>query len=220
VALHGGEAGLDAVIPVKPQPAPPEFDAKVRQPGQRWLQDAGLPVSGSVPEGIQLRPYWRECFDELHRAYGGICAYVSVYIDRVAGTPTVEHFVAKSAALEAAYEWSNYRLACAKMNSRKRAFDDVLDPFELAEGTFVLELVSMKIAPNPALSPPDRERAQATIDRLGLDDAECRRVRAEYFDEHRAGHIDEDYLRRKCPFVWHEIQRQGALYQGAAILPP
>jgi uncharacterized protein (TIGR02646 family) len=198
------------VIPVEERDPPPEFEAKVREPGLRWLAERGLPLAGPVPDGVTLSPFWRECLDDLHREYRGVCAYVSVYIEKVTGSRSVDHFVAKSSAIEAAYEWSNYRLACGKMNSRKRDFSDVLDPFGLEANTFILDLVSLAITPSPALPQVQKDRAMQTIERLGLDDPECRALRAEYFTDYVKGDISAEYLERRCPFVWSEVVRQGA----------
>jgi uncharacterized protein (TIGR02646 family) len=140
-----------------------------------------------------------------------VCAYACAYIERITGHGTVDHFVAKSADVGQAYEWRNYRLACLKMNQRKRDFDDVLDPFTLAAGTFVLDLVTGRIAPSPRLRNGALEAARRTIDRLRLDDAECRQWRLDWFDNYHNGHICERHLRRRSPFVWHEARRQNLL---------
>ena len=125
------------MIPVKPQPEPTNFDKKVRQTGQNWLRKKGFPLDQPLPEKADPKPLWRECLDELHLEYGGVCAYLAIYIERATGAASADHFVAKSSS-EAylVYEWSNYRLACLAMNARKRAFDDVLDPFYLPENVF------------------------------------------------------------------------------------
>ena len=201
------------MIPVKRKPVPKGFNTKVYRPGRRWLKAKGLPLHGPVPKdkdgkAIPLEPYWRECLGELHDRYGGVCAYVSIYIDRVTGSRTVDHFIAKSSAIEHAYHWSNFRLACGKINGRKGIFDDLLDPFEIKKGTFHLNLLTGAIFPNPALLQPLKDQAQTTIDRLGLDDADCRSDRLEFFDDYRKKEITDSYLRKKCPFVWFEVHRQ------------
>lgn len=159
----------------------------------------------------KLPSYWRACLDDLHAAYDGICAYVCVYIEKITGQPSVDHFVAKSGKLSLAYEWANYRLACARMNSRKREFDDVLDPMELAPQTFYLEFVTGKIYANPHLAVDIRAAADQTIARLGLDDPDCRHLRMSYFNEYLDKNISETFLRKRCPFVWLEARRQGLL---------
>jgi uncharacterized protein (TIGR02646 family) len=199
------------MIPVTPQPEPANFDAKVRQPGKRWVARQGLDPSQPVPSGTELKPYWTECLPQLAELYGHVCAYVCLYIPKITGSPSVEHFVPKSRQLSLAYEWSNYRLVCAKMNSRKRDYSDVLDPFTLQAGTFVLNLQDGSISPSPGLSAALKQRAEATIDRLDLDDVECRQQRLEHFDAYKQGDVSEAYFKRRAPFVWVEAQRLGRL---------
>jgi hypothetical protein len=198
------------VIPVAQRGAPRGFNKKVYRPGRRWLRAEGLPLSGPLPpQAKPLSPYWRRILPELHRRYSGVCAYVCVYIEVVTGGRSADHYIAKSRALEEAYRWRNYRLAATRMNSRKCDYTDVLDPFAIAAETFHIELAIGRIFPNPGLDPVTLKRAQDTIDRLGLDDEDCRRTRRDYFEDYRTHHIDDDYLKRKCPFVWLEVHRQG-----------
>ncbi len=187
------------MIRVEPQPEPPDFEDRVRQPGLQAL--AENPTS--------MPPYWRRCLGDLYVAYSGICAYACIYIDRVTGGRTVDHFVAKSSDPTVAYEWSNYRLACSLVNSRKGAFDDVLDPFEIADGWFVLEFSFLQIYPCPDLDRALQQKVQETIDRLRLGDKEFLDARAAYYDDYIGGHIDLAYLELKCPFVAKEVRRQG-----------
>jgi uncharacterized protein (TIGR02646 family) len=199
------------LIPVAAQPEPVDFDKNVRKPGLKWIAKSGLDPTKPVPKNIKLSTSWRKTLPQLRRVYGGICAYVCTYIELVTGSPSVEHFVPKSRALNQAYEWKNYRLACTKINSRKLNFMDVLDPFTLAAGWFQLNLVDGSIFPNPALTAAQRKKAQATIDRLKLDDAECRELRLSYFNDFVAQEITSTYFKKRSPFVWLEAQRQGML---------
>lgn len=187
------------MIPVQAQPEPPRFDAEVRQRGLRVLTDR--------PDA--LPPYWRACLGDLHAAYRGICAYVCIYLEPVVAGRSVDHFIAKSADKTLAYEWSNYRLACAKMNSRKRDFTDVLDPFEVDERWFVLEFEFLQILPSPQLDANQRVQVEETIARLKLDDAECRRARSAYYEAYIEREISFAYLERRCPFVAVEMKYQG-----------
>lgn len=201
-----------AVIRVEPKPEPvPKFDQEVRKPGMKWLAASGFDLNAPVPEGEELPPYWRACLDELHADYSGLCAYLSVFIERVTGGLSVDHFVAKSKKLGQAYEWSNYRLASTMMNARKRDYDDVLDPFTIPADTFHLELVTGRIFANPDLSPAERSLAEATLARLGLDEPGPREMRARHYQEYREGLYTADYLRRRSPFVWSEAKRQRIL---------
>lgn len=161
-----------------------------------------------MPAGTKLRPYWRRCLSDLHGKYSGVCAYLCIFIEKPLRAHSADHFVAKSKAIEHAYKWSNYRFACLGMNSRKCDFDDVLDPFMIADGTFYINFFDGSIVPNPALQPDLQQKAQDTIDRLGLDDVDCRQMRAEHYDDYRLRGVPLDHLARKSPFVWREIQRQ------------
>lgn len=196
---------------VDAKPEPDDFGRKVRQKGLRWLTAKGISLDKPVPPGTKIEPYWRKCMDQLYTAYEGYCAYLAIHFERVTGGGTVDHYIAKSKRADMAYEWSNYRLACATMNSRKRDFEDVLDPFEVEDGWFHLELVTGHIFPNPELSQARQEDIQKTIDRLGLDDGNCREVRARRFDEYRTGMCSAAFLQKYSRFVWMEVCRQGLL---------
>ncbi len=97
------------------------------------------------------------------------------------------------------------------MNSRKRDYADVLDPFILEDGCFRLELVSGRIYPAPNLSTELAEQVEQTIVRLSLDDSMCRALRARWFQEYIEFQLPAEYLRQKSPFVWYEANRQGLL---------
>lgn len=130
----------------------------------------------------------------------------------------MDHFDAKSWAcahastsLEQTYEWHNYRLACSLMNSRKSRASDVLDPFQIEDGWFHLELSALQVVPNPTLTSDRRQQVQQTINRLGLNDHECTAARAEYHDAYIQGEINLSFLSRRSPFVAFELKRQGML---------
>lgn len=200
------------MIPVSAQPEPADFDKKVRQPGLKWLRDSGIPLGGPPPDPKKLPTYWRETQKELWDAYGGVCAYLCIYFGWPLGAHSTDHFIAKSSNAGVAYEWANYRLSCLGLNRLKNRFDDILDPFEIVQDTFVLELVSGKITVNSTLLPPDQQKkANATIRRLKLDDAEVNRMRAERYGDYRSGDVSANYLERHSPFVWYEAKRQGLL---------
>lgn len=188
-----------------------DFDARVRQRGRDWLLKKGLPTTGPVPTGVDLEPCWTACIPELRRAYREVCAYVGTWVAPVTGAATVEHFVAKSHAIEHAYEWSNYRFACSKMNSRKRDFTDVLDPFEVRDGWFEIDFVTMGVRPAPQLTPAIESAVRETIRRLKLDDTECRNERAAWWTPYTQAQISESFLAAKAPFVHREAKRQGLL---------
>lgn len=199
------------MIPVIEQPEPASFAENVRKKGLSHLVKKGIPLNQPLPAKADIEPYWRACLTDLHQAYGGICAYLCAYIERGLGAASVDHFVAKSAEASLAYEWKNYRLACSIMNSRKGVYDDVLDPFSLPGHLFRLELSTGHIYPDPGLNPELMKDAQATINRLALDDQQCRKVRTDWYQEYLEYELPSDYLKKKSPFVWYEANRQGLL---------
>ena len=199
------------MIPVPLQPEPvPKFDTKVRQPGIAWLNLHGIALTSPPPDPAALPPLWRNTQKELWRSYQGVCAYLCIYFEWPLGANSTDHFVAKSQDAGQAYEWDNYRLSCMGMNRNKNKYDDVLDPFSLAPDTFVLNLASGKIGPNPSLPQATQEEAWATIRRLKLDDPETEKMRAAHYTEYLKG-VPGWKLKKDSPFVWYEAKRQGLL---------
>ncbi len=199
------------MIHVDEQPEPVSFNGQVRQKGLAWLQQQSIPLDQPCPKTVEIKPYWRSCLEDLHESYSGCCAYLAVFFERCTGGGSVDHFIAKSNRADLTYEWSNYRLACSRMNSRKRDFDDVLDPFEIETGWFRLEPVTGRIYPNPTVPKEQQTLIQATIDRLSLDDAGCREIRARHYQEYREEQYTAEFFKKRSPFVYAEAQRQGLL---------
>ena len=201
------------MIPVRLQPEPPHFDLAVRQPGRGWLVQNNIELHLALPANTEIKPIWRTCLTDLHQSYNGVCAYLAVYFERATGGASVDHFIAKSQRADLAYEWANYRLASATMNSRKRAYADVLDPFEIEAGWFWLELVSGRLFPNPALSDSLLAQVDRTISRLGLDDGINREMRARHYQQFCDAQYTAEYLARHSPLVYAEARRQRLLAQ-------
>lgn len=199
------------MIHVIPQPEPASFDANVRQPGLKSLCEKGIDLSHSLAKGTKISPHWTKSLDDLYRSYGGICAYLAIHFERITGAGSVDHFAAKSQYAGLAYEWTNYRLACTRMNSRKNNYGDVLDPFEIENGWFQLELITGHIYPNPELSDELSAAVLDTIKRLKLDDEGCKEVRARHYLQYINGETTGSFLQRHSPFVWYEANRQGLL---------
>lgn len=186
------------MIHVEPQPEPADFDARVRQKGQEDVQGTD-----------ELRPHWRHCIPQLWQAYRGICAYSCLHIPRGTGAMSVDHLLPKSKQRALAYEWNNYRLACSRMNARKNAFEDVLDPFEVQDGWFALDLSTLQVTPGAGLPALVQQRVQDTIDRLDLNDDEFITARTAYYDSYRDGDLTFRHLRKHFPFLAMELIRQG-----------
>lgn len=199
------------MIRVDAQPEPGSFNNDVRQKGMEHLKKKKIALDQPLPMNANIYPYWRACLDDLHRSYRGTCAYLGIHFERVTGGASVDHFIAKSKRADLAYEWANYRLACSTMNSRKREYEDVLDPFTIENGWFHLELVSGMIYPNPKIAPQQQAEVQATIDRLGLDDGGNRELRARHYQDYIDRAYTAEFMERYSPFVWAEARRQGLL---------
>ncbi|WP_437575492.1 hypothetical protein [Sorangium sp. So ce887] len=223
------------MIRVQRAAEPPDFDAKVRQKGKAAL--AELIGSAEAPtrrgpkrakladrvEDIPseaLPAFWTEALPALRAVYRNICAYLGMYIEPATGLATVDHFKPKSNHKALAYEWSNFRLASHQINTSKGNHEDVLDPFEIEDGWFVIDLGTFKVEPAEGLDADLRAAVIATRDRLGLNSPTFCASRARYHDLYHGLKTDPDdpdeplplaWVRRECPFVAHELHRQGRL---------
>ncbi len=193
------------MIPVNPQPEPPNFDADVRQPGCAFL--ATLPS----PTGDEWRgrDYWRRVLKYARQVYGGICAYSAQWIPSVTGSDTIDHFLPKSQCPILAYEWSNYRYSSLKLNSRK-GHHLILDPFRVQFGWFTLGFPSLLVKPDPGLPHNLQTEIRQAIGILKLNDDEaCIESRQSWVLDFCRGEITFAFLQRKAPFIANELQRQG-----------
>lgn len=192
------------MIHVNLQPEPFHFDARVRRRGLRFLARNPNPSQ----KQWHNHNYWTEVGFDLHSAYGGICAYSCHWIAFDTGWKTTEHFLPKSNYPEFAYEWDNYRLVAGVLNGRK-SDNEVLDPFQIENGWFVIKFPSLLVVPSPHLDRALRERVRDTIDILGLNDEDtCMKSRAKYIEDYCKQHISFHYLRREAPFIGRELERQ------------
>lgn len=194
-------------VKLRPEPAGPDFDfnASVRAPGEAWL------TAHPSAQAHELPPLWRAALPTLRAAYKGICAYFCCYVMPVTGAGSTDHFAPKSSARDRAYEWDNYRFACARMNARKRDASDVLDPVGLADGLFVLAFSTLRVKPAPELAAPVLRQVKATIRRLGLNSPECVAERQGHWENYVIYNLRVDRLIAHAPFVAMEAARQGML---------
>ncbi len=159
-------------------------------------------------------PFWTAVEDEMHTAYRGLCAYSALYIDPATGGRSIDHFVPRSADWRLVYEWSNYRLACTLVNSKKGERVDVLDPFHIQPEWFALEFVGYQVIVGAGVRPKIRRQVESTIHDLGLNRRPFCEVRGDYAQRYldgSDGRIDFALMERWAPFVAREIRRQGLL---------
>lgn len=217
------------MIRVEPAREPPSFHENVRLRGLDAIAElCGEAASRARPGPRRARiadtreaipadaypPFWRDALDDMLAGYHRICAYSCLYIEHVTGGATVDHMLPRSTHWRHVYEWNNYRLACALMNSRKADAADVLDPFEVEEGWFAMELDDCQVIPGAGLDRAVAARVEAAISRLRLNDEDCSRARREYVDAYLDGDISLRRLTQRAPFIARELRRQGRLREG------
>ena len=193
------------MIFVEEKPEPLDFDTKVRVPGQTFLEKVPSPST----DQWKNRSYWQNILTELDDRYGGICAYTCHRIASDTGADTVDHFVPKSFNPALAYEWSNYRFVCARMNGRKGTKQDVLDPFGLRDRTFALHFPSLQVQPSEECGANLAAKAERTIKKLKLNDTLCVKARVAYVVNYCKAWISFEFLEENAPFIHREILRQG-----------
>ncbi|MGK7905311.1 MAG: hypothetical protein AB4352_28670 [Hormoscilla sp.] len=182
-----------------PPPEPPEFDSKVRQPGNNWL--------AKNPQ-LQKRPrdYWSAFKSDLADGFGNLCGY-SVMYEPVG---TVDHYLSCDNYRHLAYEWSNYRYASAWVNSSKGNIDDrVLDPFEVGDDWFEIILPSLELVLTDKIPAEARRRAEFTLTRLRLrDDERVLRQRQQWYQLYLDGDITLSGLAKKAPLIARAVNKQ------------
>lgn len=219
------------MIRVTPADPPRDFEERVALPGSRALQELiGDPTastrSGPKRKAIaariedipvsKLEPYWTAVLPELRAGYRDLCAYLAMRIHPASGAATVDHFVPKSKDKRRAYDWSNFRLATALVNTFKGE-QEVIDPFEVTDGWFVLNLSNFEVAANPELEDAALiAQIDTTInERLRLNEPTFCRAREEYHDWYVGlkvgGPLPLAWLEAECPFVASELRRRGRL---------
>jgi hypothetical protein len=187
-----------------PEPAP--FDTSCRQAGRQWLQ---LRHQNQQPLPDRPRDFWSPFRPDLRRGFGGRCGYYAMYIH----DGQVDHLVSWNTCRtnntpELAYEWDNFRFVDGALNSSKRTLDgQLLDPFEVGDDWFELELPSLLL--RPVSVPADRQdAARLTLERLELDQGlRVLELRWEWYDKHQRGLLTLDGLRAVAPLLARAVER-------------
>lgn len=196
--------------PIRPEPA--TFDADCRQEGQNWIQ-----THQPLPD--RPRDFWSPFRPDLRRGFGGRCGYYAMYIH----DGQVDHFVSwhtckRNNTPNLAYEWDNFRFVDGALNSSKRTLDDqLLDPFEVLDGWFEVELPTLLL--RPVGVPVDRMgAARLTLEQLELDQGlRVLELRWEWYDKHQRGLLTREGLREVAPLLAQAADRWEA--EGRGPLP-
>lgn len=192
------------MMPLAAAPEPVGFDALVRIPGQDFLSRIPRPSS----RDWRTHNYWVRAAADLREAYRSICAYSCHWIPFVDGQ-SVDHFEPKATRPFLAYEWTNYRFVFGVLNGCKGAHTDVIDPFDVQPGWFVIRFPSLLVVPGDDVSAEVAVRVRATCERLRLNDENrCLRDREDYIREYCSGRVTFGYLEHKAPFLASELRRQ------------
>jgi hypothetical protein len=192
------------LIPVLKQQEPAGFDANVRRKGASFLAKFPNPTNND----FKPAQFWKWAAHELYEAYRRICAYSCVYMPSPPGT--IDHFLPKSKHPNQAYEWDNLRLASHRMNNNKGNSMDVIDPFLVQPGWFVLDFPSCLVRPGDGLEPELTEQISKTIDILKLnDDDSLVQDRCDMMMDFADGEVTISFLQKRYPFLACEIIRQG-----------
>lgn len=215
------------MIPVAPANEPARFDELVRQKGLSAIDE----LVGRKPRLKRPGPrrkkiatseedippdafpaFWREALDDMLERYERRCAYLALYLEHATGSPTVDHMLPKSRRWDQVYEWLNYRLCAALINANKSDMTSLVDPFEVGEGWFALELVGFQVIRGSNAPTSKTAEIDATLPLLNMPD--CIKAREEYVTSYEQGAIELGYLERRAPFIASELRRQGRLREG------
>lgn len=214
------------MIEVKRAKPPKGFERDVGKPGRAHVDELlaaaakrKRPLDGAASDGLRsrdLKPLWREYLPQLRQGYDDICAYLGMRIHTSTGAATVDHFKPKGLPKfrKQAYSWSNFRLASAQMNTNKGDHQDVLDPFKVQSGWFVLDLPTFEVRPGHGLPPRTEQKVVATIRRLKLNSTVNIAAREEYYNSYigfGGPPLPLAWLEAECPYVAHELRRQNKL---------
>ncbi len=198
-------------LPPYPRTAGPKHQQLVDNQGRLVTREQDVPA-GAFPA------YWREALPEMLVAYERRCAYLAMYIHHATGNPTVDHVLPKSYAWDQVYEWANYRLCTAIINSKKGALLTLVDPFSVGPDWFALNLKTIHVERGTNAPQAEWTRIAATLP--VLNQRLCVQEREEYVRWYRlgpgAGGFDLMHLESRAPFIAAELRRQGQLVRGDA----
>lgn len=191
------------MIPVTAQAEPGDFDTKVRQRGRKFLASKPNPSSRE----FDPHSYWQSAKNDMHSAYQGLCAYTCWYMP---SSYSIDHFLPKSQRPALAYEWNNYRLSSPRVNNHKADSMNIIDPFNVRAGWFVLDFPSCLVKAGENLPDLLTQQINETIRVLQLnDDDEFVQHRCDMMVDFAEGRVELGFVSKQCPFLASEIMRQG-----------
>lgn len=192
------------MIPIpNPIPKPRGFDAACANPGKKWLKDNPVPAPPAKPK--RPKDLWSRFRPALATGFGDRCGYGAMWIS----SGTVDHFVSCHEDRTRAYEWSNYRYVEGWINGSKskKLSTQVLDPLEVQDGWFEIELPSLQLKITAAVPAAFRDRAEFTLKHLHLrDDERIVRQRREWLKMYEQG-TPLAIIEEKAPLIARAIRK-------------
>ena len=162
-----------------------EYDRKFTQGWIEYFRDR----VGERPDDS----HWREFREVLGGRSGGICWYCERRclraVDDGGKAPTVDHFRPLNRFPELAYQWSNWVFSCRRCNEDNKGGEwpglgyvdpGATDEKDRPERFLDYDVATGEIIPIQGLPPEARERAQRTIDDLGLNKLDVRFYRLDW----------------------------------------
>jgi len=185
------------VIRVAPAPEPNGFHERVRLVGRAWLAKG---------RASALPSYWRRAALPLRAAFQGRCGYTAMWLS---APGTADHFISRSEDRTLAYEWSNLRYAASWINCSKSALraDQVLDPFDVGDDWFDLELPQCELFVTDRCPPESRERAMLGRLKLGRGE-DVVAYRREWYAMYLEGDLVLEGLERKAPLIARAVRKE------------
>lgn len=176
-------------------PEPPDFDREVRQKGEDWL--------AKNPDKKRPRDLWSPFRKYLADGFQNLCGYSAMFEP----IGTIDHYISCHQDLTKAYDWANYRFASGWINSSKRASDRILDPFEVRDEWFEVELLTFSLVPQIEKIPSsEMEKAKQTQQKLNNE--VIVRQRREWYRTYADGEISLEGLDKKAPLIARAIRKR------------
>lgn len=185
-----------------PVAEPANFDSEVRTPGNEWL------LNNPAPTNKKLPGYWRVFSDELRNGFNALCGYSCMH---VFSDGEVDHYISVKNNRNLAFEWSNYRYSYGWANNFKKNFDNkILDPFEVGDGWFEVQIPSLQLIMTDKIPIEHRARAEFTIEKLQLRHGKVAiRMRRELYDSYKNGSLALSQLEQWAPLLADAVKKHG-----------
>jgi len=193
---------------------PDNFDIRVKNPGIKFLLDTPNPNNNQWKK----HNYWKNAHNDLYNLYNGICAFCSTWTPRGFGSndpsqmTSIDHFIPKVHRPTLAYEWDNFRLCKARINSNKGESLEIIDPQYIDGDWFILDFDTFLINSNEGLPVYLTNRIERTIEILDLNHNDFVEQRIDIIKAYVLEYVTFIQLEEKFPFIAYEMLRQDFNY--------